>query len=248
MVPFIVLPESDFVDITSTSKATSIRFCGSLLAGILASRFLARLVTGEGWVRSQYEALRSSRSTYFILVTAAIVVVVSLLSTALSIAPGISFWGRNPAGFEAGEYTALMYVVFAIAVLTTVRESASIERVWATVAISGIAVSSIGVFQYHDVAFLDIGQTHGTNTTGTAGNPIFYGALLILMAPISLAHIVKQYENASTRFNLYWLAALVVVTGSYTVSLVTTVRPGSDARLGRRPWWFWQRSLSNMER
>ena len=46
VVPFIVLPESDFVDITSTSKATSIRFCGSLLAGILASRFLARLVTG----------------------------------------------------------------------------------------------------------------------------------------------------------------------------------------------------------
>ena len=101
-----------------------------------------------------------------------------------------------------------------------------IERVWATVAISGIAVSSVGVFQYHDVAFLDIGQTHGTNTTGTAGNPIFYGALLILMAPMSLAYIVKQYENASTRFNLYWLAALVVVTGSYTVSLVTTVSRG----------------------
>ena len=119
MVPFIVLPESDFVDITSTSKATTIRFCGSLLAGILASRFLARLVTGEGWVRSQYEALWSSRSTYFILVTAAIVVVVSLLSLVLSIAPGISLWGRNHAGFEAGEYTALMYVVFAIAVLTT---------------------------------------------------------------------------------------------------------------------------------
>jgi hypothetical protein len=35
------------------------------------------------------------------------IVIVSLLSTALSIAPGISLWGRNPASFEAGEYTAL---------------------------------------------------------------------------------------------------------------------------------------------
>jgi hypothetical protein len=43
------------------------------------------------------------------------IVIVSLLSTALSIAPGISLWGRNPASFEAGEYTALMYVVIAIA-------------------------------------------------------------------------------------------------------------------------------------
>ena len=52
-------------------------------------------------------ALRLSCPTYFILVTAAMIVIVSLLSTALSIAPGISLWGRNPASFEVGEYTAL---------------------------------------------------------------------------------------------------------------------------------------------
>ena len=225
-MPFIVLPESSFVDITSTSKATTIRLCGSLLGGVLISRLFVRLATREGWVRSQNVALRLSCPTYFILVTAAMIVIVSLLSTALSIAPGISLWGRNPASFEAGEYTALMYVVIAIAAFVSVRESASIERVWAIVAISGIAVSSIGVFQYHGLAFLDIGQTHGTNTTGTAGNPIFYGALLVLMAPMSLAYIVRQYERASSRFNRYWLVALVLVTGSYTVSLATTVSRG----------------------
>mgnify|MGYP001145612767 CR=1 FL=1 len=102
-MPFIGLPESSFVDITSTSKATTIRLCGSLLGGVLISRLFVRLATREGWVRSQNVALRLSCPTYFILVTAAMIVIVSLLS----IAPGISLWGRNPASFEAGEYTAL---------------------------------------------------------------------------------------------------------------------------------------------
>ena len=198
----------------------------TLLAGILVSRLLVRLATQAGWVRSQNAALKLSRPTYLILVTAALVVIVSLLSTALSIAPGVSLWGRNPAGFEAGEYTALMYVVFAITAFVSVREAASIERVWATVAISGVAVSSIGVFQYFGIAFLDIGQTHGTHTTGTAGNPIFYGALLVLMFPMSLAYIIRQSERASASSRRYWLAALVLVTGSFTVSLVTTVSRG----------------------
>ncbi|MCH7970700.1 MAG: O-antigen ligase family protein [Chloroflexi bacterium] len=226
VVPFIVLPESSFADITSTSKATTIRFFGTLLGGVLASRLLIKMATQQGWIRSQNVVLRLSRPAYFILVTAALVAIVSLISTALSIAPGISLWGRNPAGFEAGEYTALMYVVFAVAVIVTVREMASFERVWATVAISGIAVSSIGVFQFHGIAFLDIAQTHRINTTGTAGNPIFYGALLVLMAPISLAFVAQKFERASTKSSRYWLAALVLVTGSFTVSLITTASRG----------------------
>ena len=226
IVPLIVLPESSFADITSTSKVTATRFIGSLLGGILLSRLLIRVATGRGWARSQNTVLRSSLPAYFILVTAALVVAISLISTVLSIAPGVSLWGRNPAGFEAGEYTALMYVVFAIAAFVSVRESASVERVWATVAISGIAVSLIGVFQFHGIAFLDIAQTHRTHTTGTAGNPIFYGALLVLMAPVSIACLAQKFERASTGASRYWLAALVLVTGSFTLSLITTASRG----------------------
>lgn len=227
VVPFIVLPESSFADITSTSKATTIRFFGTLLGGVLASRLLIRVATGKEWIRSQNAVLRLSPPAYFILVAAASVVILSLISTVLSIAPGISLWGRNPAGFEAGEYTALMYAVFAVALFVSVRESASVERVWTTVAISGIAVSLVGVFQFHGIAFLDIAQTHGIHTTGTAGNPIFYGALLVLMAPMSLAFVAQKFESASATGSRYWLAALVLVTGSFTLSLITTVSRGS---------------------
>ena len=226
IVPFIVLPETSFADITSTPKATTIRFLGTLLAGVLASRLLIKMATRRGWTRSQIAILKTSRPAFFMLAAAASVAIVSLISTVLSIAPDISWWGRNPAGFEAGEYTALMYLVFAVAVFITVRESASVGRVWATAALSGIAVSLIGVFQFHGVAFLDIAQTHQTHTTGTAGNPIFYGALLILMAPISLAYIIRKLERATPGNSRYWIAALILVTGSFTVSLVTTVSRG----------------------
>ncbi len=225
-MPFIVLPESSFVDITSTSKATTSRFFGSLLVGLLASRLLIKIATQPGWVRSQYLAIRASTAAFLLLVTAALVVTISLISTLLSISPEISLWGRNPAGFEAGAYTALMFVVFTLTLFISAREMASVSRIWATITISGIAVSLVGVFQFHGIAFLDIAQTHGTHTTGTAGNPIFYGSLLILLAPISLAFIVHKFEQASHEYSRYWLAALVLVTGSYTVSLVTTVSRG----------------------
>lgn len=140
VVPLIVLPETSFADITSTSKSTTIRFVGTLLGGVLVSRLLIKLVTQPGWVRSQIAVLRMSRPAYFILAAVGAVALVSLVSTVLSIAPGISWWGRNPAGFEAGEYTALMYIIFTIAMFVSVRESASTERNWATVAISGIFV------------------------------------------------------------------------------------------------------------
>jgi hypothetical protein len=82
------------------------------------------------------------------------------------------------------------------------------------------------VFQFYGIAFLDIAQTHRIHTTGTAGNPIFYGALLILMAPISLAFVAQRFQRASATGSRYWLAALVFITGSFTLSLVTTVSRG----------------------
>jgi hypothetical protein len=230
IVPFIVLPETAFVDITSTPKTNTVRFFGSLLAGILLTRLAIKATLDSGWIKSNYRSLRESSATFFLLSFITAVVALSIISTLLSISPGTSLWGRNPAGFEAGAYTALMYVVFAIGTFITIRESGresgSFDRVWATLAISGIAVSIIGIFQYHGIAFLDISQTHGTHATGTAGNPIFYGALLVLMAPISLAYLVQKSETSAARKKLYWLAGTSIVTGLYTVSLVTTVSRG----------------------
>jgi hypothetical protein len=119
-----------------------------------------------------------------------------------------------------------MYVVFAIATFVSVRELESIERLWATLAITGFAASLVGVFQFHGIAFLDIAQTHHSHTTDTAGNPIFFGALLVLLAPVSMAYLISRFERAPAHINRYWLATLFLVTGSFTVSLVTTVSRG----------------------
>jgi hypothetical protein len=104
IIPLVVLPESNFVDISSTPKTTILRILGIFEAGVLLARVVTSLLS-EGRQPAFLSTLNlgKSRPSLAILGAIATVTVVSVISTILSILPHQSWWGRNPAGFEAGK-------------------------------------------------------------------------------------------------------------------------------------------------
>jgi hypothetical protein len=161
IIPLIVLPESHFVDITSTPKTTMLRILGTMQLGVLASRLVLALSTSEDrCLPNSPRAIKASRPTVAILISMAAVAAVSLVSTIVSILPHQSWWGRNTAGFEAGEYTALMYVILSVSTFISYREFNHSGWLWKTLLTTALIAGFIGFFQYLGLSFLDISTTH----------------------------------------------------------------------------------------
>jgi len=227
IVPLIVLPESNFVDITSVPKTSMLRIFGSLQAGILLSRLVLRF-SGDPKLGAQslLDPIRASKSAILILGSIAAVVGVSIISTLFSILPHQSWWGRNPSGFEAGEFTALMYVVLAISALVTVRETKHTNLLWITLAVTGVGASLVGFFQYLGLSPLDISATQGEQITGTNGNPIFFGAMILMLSAITIGVLIEKYQTSDAQAQKFWLGALAVFSFLASVSQISAFSRG----------------------
>jgi hypothetical protein len=72
LVSLVVLPESDFVDITSTPKTTILRMLGSIQTGVLLSRLL---ISFTGYTENPFmrtlQAIRVNKSTLAFLASIA---------------------------------------------------------------------------------------------------------------------------------------------------------------------------------
>jgi hypothetical protein len=223
VVSLIVLPESDFIDITSNPKSTFLRMLGTIQAGVLLSRLL---ISFSGYAENPFtqslQAIRTNKPALAILASIAAVTIISIISATLSILPQQSWWGRVPAGFEAGEFTALMYVVLSISAFVSISELNSSRIVWNALALTGILASLVGLFQFLGWSPLDISSTHNSKLTGTTGNPIFFGAMLVILAPITLGVIVSEYQRASKDLQRWWITALIAVSYLFSLSLFAT--------------------------
>ena len=227
IVPLIVLPESNFVDITSTPKTTILRILGTIQAGILLSRLLLTFsATEQNRFTDALQTIKSNRAVLFILGSVTLVVVISLISATLSILPAQSWWGRVPAGFESGEYSALMYVVLSLSTFISIRESGASDWLWKTLTVTALLAALVGFFQYLGWSPLDISTTHSVRLTGTNGNPIFFGAMLIVLAPVALGYLLMRHQNASVPNKKLWLVVIAIASFVLSVSLVGTASRG----------------------
>jgi hypothetical protein len=227
LVPLVVLPESNFVDITSNPKTTILRMLGMLQLGVLVSRLLLSVASNnDSRLLLSIAAIKTQKPALAIIGSIFAVAIVSIISALFSIMPAQSWWGRVPASFEAGEFTALMYVIMAISTLISVQEYGRRSNFWSVLAITGILASSIGLFQFLGWSPLDISSTHKTRLTGTNGNPIFFGAMLIVLAPITIAILSHRVQTSSAATKNWWYAALGTGTFLLSLSLIATVSRG----------------------
>lgn len=121
---------------------------------------------------------------------------ITLLSTATSILPRISLWGSYERG--QGLYTFLAYFLLFFLTFEIAHRAVVRERILDVILLASVPVSSYAALQHYGLDILKW-QTGGTATTvraiGTLGNPIFLGAYLIMVIPITLARIAPALER-----------------------------------------------------
>ena len=227
LVPLVVLPESNFVDITSTPKTTFLRMLGSLQLGVLLSRLVLSFSNADDHrLVNSLQAIKVNRPALAILASVVAVGIVSVISAALSILPHQSWWGRVPAAFEAGEFTALMYIVFSVSAFISVGEFGKNDWFWRTLATTGFLAVLVGFFQFLGWSPLDISSTHSVRLTGTNGNPIFFGAMLIVLTPITLGVLLAGHQSSSSNSKRWWLGAIAVASFLIAISILSTASRG----------------------
>ena len=111
-----------------------------------------------------------------------------LLSTACSIAPHLSLWGSY---FRIqGVYTWLSYVTVFFAIILVARERGRWHRIVTVVQLASLPAALYAIIQHVNADPIDWGLPSGARATSTSGNPIFVGAFLIMVLPLTLASIL----------------------------------------------------------
>ncbi|MFI5366373.1 MAG: tetratricopeptide repeat protein [Candidatus Binatia bacterium] len=122
---------------------------------------------------------------------------VYVVSTALSVAPNISFWGAYLRA--QGTYTWLSYVALFCAIVCLARRREHTERLINAALLASCPPAVYGIVQHFDGDPIAWGTKVTTRVVGTQGNAIFLGAALIMVAPLTLARLIDQLAQVCER-------------------------------------------------
>lgn len=231
VIPLIVLPERWFFSFTAGPKIAALR----ILAGAMLALLLIRWATTDGSPAAHVSQPFLRRLTTWPtsspanLVVAAVLLLVGVttLSMALSVSPYHSIFGKEPGGDGYDLYTTSCYAVFAIGVATRLRTPLQVWRLIGAISLAGMLSAFVGIAQIFGFSPLDISATSGVRVTGTAGNPIFFGALLVMTVPMSFGGLFWLAQRWGSSSGKWWVASILVI-GTQILPLAYT--------LARGPW------------
>jgi len=217
LVPLIVLSEQSFVSITQLPKVALYRTVAGIALVLLSARYAVGLGGGP--------ALRRPGKPGGALVIAAVAVLAATaLSTALSISPSLSTWGKEPGNDGYCLYNTTAHIVLFLAVALGLRTPDRVWRLAAAIALSGTLAALIAVAQHWGLAPFGISSTAGNRVTGPAGNPIFLGALLVLTLPVALGAAAAWAGQRGTPAR--WWIGVCALTFIHMFALLLTIARG----------------------
>ena len=181
-----------------------------------------------------------------LLIPVALLILATLVSTALSIDARLSFFGSLSR--NNGMYSLLALLVVALAVATELRQRAQRQRLVGTLLAASCVVSVHGIAQHFGMEPAMWEYDLGLRIISTLGNPIFAGAFLAMAMPLTLACALPLWQARNARGFVY--AALLALqsialwwTGSRGPLLAALCALGfmlliHFAQAGRRAWAF----------
>ncbi len=187
------------------------------IAGVVFAALILRSVDeGRGaWTVNGRPLWRVPLVTPMLLLTAAWGV-----STVFSIAPGSSWWGA----FQRcqGLYTWLSYVTLFGAIVLLLRRPQQRERIVTVALLASLAASAYAVIQHLGRDPIAWGAEVTSRVFGTAGNPIFLGAFLIMVVPLTLVRIVDALRavSAARAGGSGWVSGAAVAAAAHVCLLV----------------------------
>lgn len=154
--------------------------------------FVVLCVGSDEWRRRASAAVRSKVGLAIIFFAFA-----SLLATLFGIDRDVSWWGTEERG--GGTFT-LLHIVTLFFMLKTVYPAPQMARaLMRVVVIAGVLLSAIALLRLKGV--LLFGVDSGYRFSGTIGNPIFFGILLLFEITFAL---YLAATTASRRMKLVW--------------------------------------------
>lgn len=222
-------------------KAVVFRAIVTVLLGIAAAAWV--------WRRSTTQASRLRRTLPDGPLTYSIVafVVVFLIATAISIVPGVSFWGSYQR--LQGTYTNLCYIALALVVVTHLRTPAQFWRLCGAVILSAVIPALYGIVQHSEADPLPWKGDVITRVASTMGNSIFIAAFLILVLPYLFAviiHLWQQRPDESTPTDTPLadvIASGVALVGAVGLVFTAIQFSGVFRTIDLRFWWVYPGAL-----
>ncbi len=131
----------------------------------------------------------ASDPTRWLIVAVIAFAAANVLSTILSTSFSVSVWGRNPVEDGYGLYNMLSYFILFAAVATHLHTKAQLWRLLSAIVAASFLASVIGVMERYDIVQLGgvPSESVATRMDSTFGNPIFFGAFLVMAIPVSIA-------------------------------------------------------------
>ena len=167
------------------------------LALLMAGAWLVKRIEAGLPKTSLGESMRAAwRENPLILPTLA-VVFVYILSTILSVAPNVTFWGSYQR--LQGTYTTLSYIVIFLTTASTLRTRAQLDRAINTAIVTSFPIAFYGILQHYKLDPLPWGGDTTERVAANMGNAIFVGAYLIMIVPITLARLLETLARATAK-------------------------------------------------
>lgn len=157
------------------------------------------------------------RSTPLVLPTLALVVVY-LISTALSVSPRISWWGSYQR--LQGTYTTLSYIVIFFLVLGHLRRREQWDRMAYAMILTSLPISIYGIIQRSGIDPLPWGGNVQTRVASNMGNSIFVAAYLLMVIFLTLQRALVHFGRLLRDQGAKPGLADAVLAGAYLFILV----------------------------
>lgn len=164
------------------------------LAVILAAAWITKFFC-QGGLRSESAGFK--RSGLKSLLATPLAIPVTLLSlvwfitTLLSLSPWLSFWG---VWFRRdGSYTTLSCLLFFAAVATGIRSDQQVNRLITAAILASLPISLYGIGQRFSLEPI-ITDASQMRVSSTFANPVFLGAYLIMVFPLTLSRVLSRWR------------------------------------------------------
>lgn len=206
------------------------------IALVMAAAWLVRLVEDwragrarEGADKSDVSIWRRLVATPLVLPTLALVVVY-LVSTALSVAPRVSLLGSYQR--LQGTYTTLSYIVIFFLLLQGLRTKKQLDRIVVTAILVSFPIALYGLIQHFGLDPLPWGGDVQSRAASNMGNAIFVAAYMIMIVPLTIARLLENWKEAlgglTVRDGLLGVVAFVLLAAALLVGMLLPVGQGQE--------------------
>jgi len=204
------------------------------IALIMGLAWLVKITEGQGGEEAEgkkkiFVLPRPPGRLLPIFLACAIFGAIYLVATLTSVAADLSFWGSYQR--LQGLYTTFAFLLICALILGELRSAAQFERLLNVIILASWPVALLGILQRFNLSPIDWQSRTNLRVFSSMGNPIFLGAYLVTVIPLTAARLWQSLQAWRVRRVAASGLAAIVIFCILTAQIACLFFSGS-----RGPW------------